>query len=73
MTVYCIEIKTGDTWAPKDICHCKIPTEEKANARMSEMISSEGQDPSTVRVSVDTPGAAMNPIDMSIEGNSVPE
>ena len=46
MTVYCIEIKTGDTWAPKDICHCKIPTEEKANARMSEMISSEGSCPS---------------------------
>ena len=30
---YCIELKTGDTWAPKDIVHCKIPTEAKANAR----------------------------------------
>lgn len=40
---YCIELKTGDTWAPKDIAHSKIPTEDKANARMAELIS-EGQD-----------------------------
>ena len=39
MAVYCIELKTGDTWAPKDICHCKIPTEDKANTRMTELIS----------------------------------
>ena len=36
--IYCIEIKTGDTWAPKDIVHCKIPSLDKANARMAELI-----------------------------------
>ena len=55
MSVYCIELKTGDTWAPKDIVHCKIPTEAKANARMAELIG-EGHDASTIRVSVDTTG-----------------
>ena len=67
---YCIEIKTGDTWAPKDIVHCKIPTEVKANARMAELIS-EGQDASTIRVSVDTTGESMNPMDPSL-GNPTP-
>ena len=62
---YCIELKTGDTWAPKDIVHCKIPTEVKANARMAELIS-EGQDASTIRVSVDTTGESMNPMDPSL-------
>lgn len=70
MTVYCIELKTGDTWAPKDIVHCKIPTEEKANARMTDLIS-EGQDASTIRVSVDTTGESMNPLDPSL-GNPIP-
>ena len=72
MTVYCIELKTGDTWAPKDIVHCKIPTEDKANARMAELIS-EGQDASTIRVSVDTTGPSMNPLDMTIPGQTCPE
>ena len=67
---YCIEIKTGNTWAPKDIVHCKIPTEDKANARMAELIS-EGQDASTIRVSVDNTGASMNPLDPSL-GNPIP-
>ena len=70
MAVYCIELKTGDTWAPKDIVHCKIPTETKANARMAELIS-EGQDASTIRVSVDTTGESMNPMDPSL-GNPTP-
>ena len=70
MAVYCIELKTGDTWAPKDIVHCKIPTEAKANARMAELIS-EGQDASTIRVSVDTTGESMNPMDTSL-GNPIP-
>ena len=67
---YCIEIKTGNTWAPKDIVHCKIPTEDKANARMAELIS-EGQDASTIRVSVDTTGESNNPLDPSL-GNPTP-
>tara|TARA_B100000427_G_C15326835_1_gene515056 strand:- start:43 stop:258 length:216 start_codon:yes stop_codon:yes gene_type:complete len=70
MTVYCIELKSGDTWTPKDVCHCKIPTEDKANARMAELIS-EGQDASTIRVSVDTTGPSMNPLDPTL-GNPVP-
>ena len=70
MTVYCIELKTGDSWAPKDIVHCKIPTEDKANARMAELIS-EGQDASTIRVSEDTTGESNNPLDTSL-GNPLP-
>ena len=70
MTVYCIELKTGDTWAPKDIVHCKIPTEDKANARMAEL-KSEGQDASTIRVSEDTTGESNNPLDTSL-GNPIP-
>jgi len=70
MTVYCIELKSGDTWAPKDAAHCKIPTEDKANARMAELIS-EGQDASTIKVSVDTTGSSMNPLDTTL-GNPVP-
>ena len=60
MTVYCIELKNGSTWALKDIAHAKIPTQDKANTRMAELIS-EGQDASTIRVSVDTTDA--NPLD----------
>ena len=67
---YCIELKTGNTWAPKDVVHCKIPTEDKANARMAELIS-EGQDASTIRVSVDATGESMNPLDPSL-GNPTP-
>ena len=48
MTVYCIELKNGSTWALKDIAHAKIPTQDKANTRMAELIS-EGQDASTIR------------------------
>tara|TARA_Y100001937_G_scaffold51510_1_gene71488 strand:- start:469 stop:684 length:216 start_codon:yes stop_codon:yes gene_type:complete len=70
MTVYCIELKTNDKWAPKDVAHCKIPTEEKANARMADLIT-EGQDPSTIRVSVDTTGSSMNPLDSTL-GNPIP-
>ena len=72
MTVYCIELKTNGTWAPKDAAHCKIPTEEKANARMADLIT-EGQDASTIRVSVDTTGPSMNPLDMTIPGQTCPE
>ena len=72
MTVYFIELKKGDTWAPKDVAHCKIPTEDKANARMADLIT-EGQDASTIRVSVDTTGSSMNPLDMSILGQTCPE
>ena len=70
MTVYCIEWKTGDTRAPKHIAHRKIPTEDKANARMADLIT-EGQDASTIRVSVDTTGESMNPMDPSL-GNPIP-
>ena len=72
MTVYCIELKKDDIWAPKDVSHCKIPTEEKANARMADLIT-EGQDASTIRVSIDTTGPSMNPLDMSIPGQTCPE
>ena len=48
----------------------QIPTEDKANARMAELIS-EGQDASTIRVSVDTTGESMNPLDASL-GNPIP-
>jgi len=68
MTVYCIELKNGSTWALKDIAHAKIPTQDKANTRMAELIS-EGQDASTIRVSVDTTDA--NPLDPTL-GNTVP-
>lgn len=68
MTVYCIELKNGSTWALKDIAHAKIPTQDKANTRMAELIS-EGQDASTIRVSVDTTDA--NPLDPTL-GNPVP-
>ena len=67
---YWIELKTGGTWAPKDIVHCKNPTEDKANARMAELIS-EGQDASTIRVSEDTTGESNNPLDTSL-GNPIP-
>ena len=67
---YCIELKTCSTWAPKQIVHCKIPTEDKANARMAELIS-EGQDASTIRVSEDTTGESNNPLDTSL-GNPIP-
>ena len=70
MSVYCIELKTGDTWAPKDIVHCKIPSLDKANARMAELIG-EGHDASTIRVSVDTTGEDYNPLDTSL-GNPIP-
>ena len=70
MTVYCIELKNGSTWALKDIAHAKIPTQDKANTRMAELIS-EGQDASTIRVSVDTTGPSMNPLDPTL-GNPVP-
>ena len=68
MTVYCIELKNGSTWALKDIGHAKIPTQDKANTRMAELIS-EGQNASTIRVSVDTTDA--NPLDPAL-GNPVP-
>ena len=68
MTVYCIELKNGSTWALKDIAHAKIPTQDKANTRMAELIS-EGQDASTIRVSVDITDA--NPLDPEL-GNPVP-
>ena len=70
MTVYCIELKNGSTWALKDIAHAKIPTQDKANTRMAELIS-EGQNASTIRVSVDTTGESMNPLDPTL-GNPVP-
>ena len=35
---YCIELKTGETWAPKDVANCKIITEEKANDLMASLI-----------------------------------
>ena len=53
----------------KDIAHAKIPTQDKANTRMAELIS-EGQDASTIRVSVDTTGESMNPLDPTL-GNPV--
>ena len=68
--IYCIELKTGDTWAPKDIVHCKIPSLDKANARMAELIG-EGQDASTILVSVDTTGEDYNQLDTSL-GNPIP-
>ena len=68
---YCIEIKTGiNSWAPKYIVHWKIPTEDKDHSRMAELIS-EGQDASTIRVSVDATGESMNPLDSSL-GNPTP-
>ena len=34
---------------------------------------SEGQDASTIRVSIDTTGPSMNPLDMTIPGQTCPE
>ena len=46
---YCIELKTGNTWAPKDIAHSKIPTEDKeelkkAEEKIREDLKEESQD-----------------------------
>jgi hypothetical protein len=65
---YCIEVKTGDTWELKDWAHSKIPTEEKANARKTQLIDEGEHVADEVRVVVDTTDAS--PLDPEIPGNT---
>ena len=65
---YCIEIKNGETWQLKDWGHSKIPTEEKANARRTQLIDEGEHVANDVRVVVDTTDSS--PLDSDIEGNT---
>ena len=65
---YCIEIKNGETWQLKDWGHSKIPTEEKANARRTQLIDEGEHDADDIRVVADTTNAS--PLDLGIEGNT---
>ena len=65
---YCIEIKNGETWQLKDWGHSKIPTEEKANARRTQLIDEGEHVADDVRVVADTTDAS--PLDPDIEGNT---
>lgn len=67
---YCIEIKNGETWELKDWAHSKIPTEEKANLRRTQLIDEGEHDADDVRVSIDN-DPTTTPLDTSIEGNSL--
>ena len=64
---YCIEIKNGETWQLKDWGHSKIPTEEKANARRTQLIDEGEHAADDIRVVADTTNAS--PLDPSIGGN----
>jgi hypothetical protein len=66
---YCIEIKNGETWQLKDWGHSKIPTEEKANERRTQLIDEGEHATDDVRVSVDNDSQS-SPLDPSIEGNT---
>lgn len=65
---YCIEIKNGETWQLKDWGHSKIPTEEKANERRTQLIDEGEHAADDVRVVADTTNAS--PLDPGIEGNT---
>ena len=64
---YCIEIKNGETWQLKDQAHSKL-TEEKANARRTQLIDEGEHVADDVRVVADTTDAS--PLDPDIEGNT---
>ena len=64
---YCIEIKNGDTWELKDWAHSKL-TEEKANARRTQLIDEGEHAADDVRVVADTTDSS--PLDPEIEGNT---
>lgn len=66
---YCIEIKNENNWELKDWSHSKIPTEEKANARRTQLIDEGEYDANDIRVSVDN-DSTTTPLDTSIEGNT---
>lgn len=65
---YCIEIKNGETWQLKDWGHSKIPTEEKANARRTQLIDDGEYAADDIRVVADTTDSS--PLDPDIEGNT---
>jgi len=67
---YCIEIKNEETWELKDWSHSKIPTEEKANARRTQLIDEGEHAADDVRVSIDNDPES-TPLDPSIEGNDL--
>lgn len=64
---YCIEVRNGDAWELKDQAHSKL-TEEKANARRTQLIDEGEHVADDVRVVVDTTDAS--PLDPDIEGNT---
>ena len=64
---YCIEIRNEATWESKDQAHSKL-TEEKANARRTQLIDEGEHVADDVRVVVDTTDAS--PLDPDIEGNT---
>ena len=64
---YCIEVRNGDAWELKDQAHSKL-TEEKANARRTQLIDEGEHVADNVRVVADTTDAS--PLDPDIEGNT---
>lgn len=64
---YCIEVRNGETWQLKDQSHSKL-TEEKANARRTQLIDEGEHVADDVRVVADTTDAS--PLDPEIEGNT---
>ena len=64
---YCIEVRNGDAWELKDQAHSKL-TEEKANARRTQLIDEGEHVADDVRVVTDTTDAS--PLDPDIEGNT---
>tara|TARA_B100000035_G_scaffold307487_1_gene310814 strand:+ start:1219 stop:1428 length:210 start_codon:yes stop_codon:yes gene_type:complete len=64
---YCIEVRNGDAWELKNQAHSKL-TEEKANARRTQLIDEGEHVADDVRVVEDTTDAS--PLDPDIEGNT---
>tara|TARA_R100000406_G_scaffold39667_1_gene26469 strand:- start:755 stop:964 length:210 start_codon:yes stop_codon:yes gene_type:complete len=64
---YCIEVRNGDAWELKNQAHSKL-TEEKANARRTQLIDEGEHVADDVRVVADTTDAS--PLDPDIEGNT---
>ena len=64
---YCIEVRNGDAWELKNQAHSKL-TEEKANARRTQLIDEGEHVADDVRVVEDTTDAS--PLDPDIGGNT---
>ena len=64
---YCIEVRNGDAWELKNQAHSKL-TEEKANARRTQLIDEGEHVADDIRVVLDTTDAS--PLDPDIEGNT---